>query len=232
MKKDIINSIPVLSFSLFSNEPRVKCFSFTKENGNLSVSNGDEMSRKKILDAFNMDRFYEVHQVHGNELCEWNDLKDSDGIYTNNPYVPLFIRTADCQAAVFYDPKKRALAVVHAGWRGQEKRIYTKTIQKLNERYGTEPCELLVGIGPSIGAESFEFKENAPRFMHEHSIGCARYDLKKAAKHELLEAGILNHKIEIAPECTFKDERFFSHRRDKTLSRQGMLAWMCSEEGK
>lgn len=231
MKKEIINSTPVLTFSLFSNQPRIKCYSFTKKNGNLSSSHDVENSdsnRKALLKAFNLERFYEVHQVHGDIICEWDDLKDSDGIHTNKPMIPLFIRTADCQAAVFFDPSKLVLAVVHAGWRGQEKRIYTKTIHKLKERYGTEASDLLVGIGPSIGAESFEFKENPPPFMLEHSAGSFRYDLKNAAQQELREAGILADHIEVAPECTIKDLRFYSHRRERTLSRQGMLAWICS----
>lgn len=231
MKKEIINSTPVLTFSLFSNQPRIKCYSFTKENGNLSLSHdvdSSDSNRSALLKAFNIERFYEVHQVHGDIICEWNDLKDSDGIHTNKPMIPLFIRTADCQAAVFFDPNKLVLAVVHAGWRGQEKRIYTKTIHKLKERYGTEASDLLVGIGPSIGAESFEFKENPPAFMLEHPTGSFCYDLKNAAKQELREAGILADHIEVAPECTIKDLRFYSHRREKTLSRQGMLAWICS----
>lgn len=228
MKKEIINSIPVLTFSLFSHLPRLKCYAFTKENGNLSLSEKDKESRKKILDALTLDRFYEVNQVHGDALSEWNDLKDSDGIYTNKTNVPILIRTGDCQAAVFFDPKKEALAVVHAGWRGQEQKIYSRAILKLHEKYGTDAKDLFVAIGPSIGAESFEFKENAPAYMHKHHIGNNHYDLKKAALHELLEMGVLESRIEIAEECTYKDENFHSHRRDKTLSRQGVLAWISN----
>lgn len=231
MKNDIINSIPVLTFSLFSNISNLKCYAFTKDNGNLSLSYGDEESvqhRKAITNAFQLEKFYEVHQIHGDSTCEWNALQDSDGIYTNKPNIPLFIRTADCQAAVFFDPANSVLSVVHAGWRGLDKKIYTKTIRRLEERYGTKASDLLVGIGPSISAESFEFKDNPPGFMLDHAIGASRYDLKSAAKKELLDAGVLEKNLEIAPECTFKDLRFYSYRREKTASRQGVLAWICS----
>lgn len=201
--------------------PRLKCYAFTKEAGDLS------QDKQPILQALNLPRLYEVPQVHGNALSEYTELKPSDGIYTDRPHIPLFIRTGDCQAALFYDPVKDVLALSHAGWRGQEKRIYTHTIMRLKERYGTEARDLLVGVAPSIGAESFEFKENVPPFLLEHAIGNNRYDLKKAAKKELLEAGIQESRIEIAPECTYRDERFHSYRRDKTEKRQGLIAWMC-----
>lgn len=230
MESGVINSIPVLTFSLFSNVSKLKCFAFTKENGNLSLSDKENSTpnREALLKAFHFEKFYEVHQVHGDALSAWDHLKDSDGIHTNLPKVPLFIRTADCQAAVFFDPVTSALCLVHAGWRGQDKRIYTKTVQLLKERYNAKASDLLVAIGPSIGGESFEFKDNPPAFMLEHAIGCSRYDLKKAAKKELIEAGIQEKHLEIAPECTFQDARFYSFRRDKTASRQGILAWIES----
>ena len=50
-------------------------------------------------------------------------------------------------------------------------------------------------------------------------------DLKKIAKNQLSEAGILNKNIEIIQECTYSNKnRYFSYRRDKPQEIKAMLA--------
>ena len=41
-----------------------------------------------------------------------------DIFVTDQPEVPLVLRYADCTPVLIYDPAKRALAVIHSGWRG------------------------------------------------------------------------------------------------------------------
>ena len=41
-----------------------------------------------------------------------------DTLITDEPGVPLLLRYADCTPVLIYDPVRRALALVHSGWRG------------------------------------------------------------------------------------------------------------------
>src|SRR5690606_29333339 len=88
-----------------------------------------------------------------------------DGMMTAQEGTGLLIRHADCQAAIFYDPKRRVIANIHCGWRGSVQNIYQKTVTQMEERYGTRARDLFVCIGPSLGpyhAEFIHYKEEIP----------------------------------------------------------------------
>jgi YfiH family protein len=79
-----------------------------------------------------------------------------DASATNRPGLLLGVQTADCVPILLVDPKKRAVAAVHAGWRGTLQRIVTKAIGKMQMQFGTRPADLLAAIGPSIGGCCYE----------------------------------------------------------------------------
>jgi polyphenol oxidase len=79
-----------------------------------------------------------------------------DASITNHPGLLLAIQTADCVPILLVDPKKRAIAAIHAGWRGTLARIAAKTIGKMQMHFGTYPHDLLAAIGPSIGPCCYE----------------------------------------------------------------------------
>jgi YfiH family protein len=79
-----------------------------------------------------------------------------DASITNQTGLLLGVQTADCVPILLVDPKKRAVAAVHAGWRGTLQRIVTKTIGKMQMQFGTKPADLLVAIGPAIGGCCYE----------------------------------------------------------------------------
>jgi YfiH family protein len=79
-----------------------------------------------------------------------------DASVTNRAGLLLGVQTADCVPILLVDPKKRAVAAVHAGWRGTLQRIVTKTIGQLQMRFGSRPADLLAAIGPSIGGCCYE----------------------------------------------------------------------------
>ena len=80
----------------------------------------------------------------------------ADASITNTPGLLLAVQTADCVPILLVDPNKRAIAAVHAGWRGTLQRILTKTIGRMHMEFGSEPADLLAAIGPSIGPCSYE----------------------------------------------------------------------------
>jgi polyphenol oxidase len=79
-----------------------------------------------------------------------------DASITKEPGLLLGTQTADCVPILLVDPQKRALAAIHAGWRGALARIAQKTVGRMQFEFGSKPTDLLAAIGPSIGPCCYE----------------------------------------------------------------------------
>lgn len=79
-----------------------------------------------------------------------------DASITDRPGLLLGIQTADCVPILIVDPRKHAIAAVHAGWPGTLKRIAEKTVGRMRLEYGSRPGDLLAALGPSIGPCCYE----------------------------------------------------------------------------
>ena len=80
----------------------------------------------------------------------------ADASITNRPGVLLAVQTADCVPILLVAPQKRAVAAVHAGWRGTLQRILSKAAGRMQMEFGSEPADLLAAIGPAIGPCCYE----------------------------------------------------------------------------
>ena len=188
--------------------------------------------------------FYVVqpHQVHGTVIKEVTEpmttreqLEGVDALMTDVPGVAISVRTADCIPVLLYDPVHRAIAAVHDGWRGTVQRLSQKVIAQMQSRYGTVPSDLKAVIGPGIGPESFQVgQEVADAFasagfpMEEILKDCGpkaptsqnamagglHIDLWRANEWLLEQSGVKS--IQIAEICTYKNNRYFSARREGT----------------
>jgi YfiH family protein len=81
---------------------------------------------------------------------------EGDALMTNVPGLLLVIRTADCLPVLLVDEANRAVAAVHCGWRGTEKRILERTVKAMGEAYGSKPARILAALGPCIGGSCYE----------------------------------------------------------------------------
>jgi purine-nucleoside/S-methyl-5'-thioadenosine phosphorylase / adenosine deaminase len=79
-----------------------------------------------------------------------------DASLTAQPGLLLAIQTADCVPILFVDPEKRAIAAVHAGWRGTLQRIAAKAVGQMQMQFGSKPADLLAAVGPAIGGCCYE----------------------------------------------------------------------------
>jgi len=79
-----------------------------------------------------------------------------DASATNRPGLLLAVQTADCVPILLVDPKNRAVAAIHAGWRGTLARIAVKAIGQMQMHFRTKPADLLAAVGPSIGGCCYE----------------------------------------------------------------------------
>ena len=166
------------------------------------------------------------------------DIRETDGIYTNEPSVALVTFYADCVPLLFLDPVKKVIAASHSGWRGTAAEIGRVTVEALNREFGCDPKDILAGIGPSIGPCCFEVDELvAAEFLKKPAwvpyvsgpYGANKYkvDLWRINKQILLDAGIPRGNIDCEPACTCHNkELFYSHRRDGDI-RGTMAAIIC-----
>lgn len=74
-----------------------------------------------------------------------------DASFTNAPGLLLGVQTADCVPILLVDPEKRAVAAIHAGWRGTLARIALKTVGQMRMQFGSNPADVLAALGPAIG---------------------------------------------------------------------------------
>lgn len=152
-------------------------------------------------------------------------LPDTDALVTADAGVCLMVLSADCVPILLYDPVKRVVGAVHAGWRGTAAQIVVAAVEVMREQFGCSPGDMFAGIGPSIGKCCFEVGEEVAdcfrRLFPEAVVFAGKrpdkfqVDLWEANRRELMEAGLKPEHIEVAGMCTVcHPERFFSYRRD------------------
>ena len=71
---------------------------------------------------------------------------ERDGICTNEPGVALDCFAADCTPILLHDPVRRAVAAVHAGWRGVQNGIVVKTLDIMREEWGCDPADIFAAV--------------------------------------------------------------------------------------
>ncbi|HWQ02916.1 MAG TPA: polyphenol oxidase family protein, partial [Candidatus Nitrosotenuis sp.] len=79
-----------------------------------------------------------------------------DALLTKTRGLLLEAITADCVPILLVDLKHRAVAAVHAGWRGTLRRIAEKTLGRMRAEFGTRPRDVRAALGPAIGRCCYE----------------------------------------------------------------------------
>ena len=85
---------------------------------------------------------------------------EGDALLTDQAGILLSVRTADCLPVLLADPAHRAVAAVHAGWRGALARIVEKAVGEMRRVFGSEPARLLAVLGPCIRVCCYEVGED------------------------------------------------------------------------
>ena len=80
----------------------------------------------------------------------------ADALTTGTPGLLLGVQTADCVPILLADTRKRAVAAIHAGWRGTLARIVVKTLGRMQMQFGTRPRDVVASLGPAIGRCCYE----------------------------------------------------------------------------
>ena len=84
------------------------------------------------------------------------DAPKADAAATRAPGILLGVQTADCVPILLADTRRRAVAAIHAGWRGTLARIVVKTLGRMQMQFGTRPRDVVAALGPAIGRCCYE----------------------------------------------------------------------------
>lgn len=185
---------------------------------------------------------HELKQVHSALVVafdEWRPGLEADGLVTAQPGVHIAVKSADCLPILLADPKNRAVAAVHAGWRGCAAGIAIRAVEKMRQKFGSRPCDLVAACGPSIRACCFEVgpevaQQFAPWFPERDDLDRQTHiDLPEATRRQLRSAGLLPEHIASGAPCTVCGgalagaRQFHSWRRDhRTGARMHSAIWI------
>lgn len=156
-------------------------------------------------------------------------LEGIDAVVTDIPQTCIGVSTADCIPLLLHDPKRRAVAAIHAGWRGTVDRIAIKCISKMKEEYGCTPTDIRAVIAPGISIDAFEvgdevyeafavngFPMDRIASRYPTATGGSKWhiDLWEANRLQLLGSGVCEEHIRLVGICTYgHHSEFFSARR-------------------
>jgi polyphenol oxidase len=99
-----------------------------------------------------------VHRVDGQGAGGQaaGEVRQGDALITREAGLLLAVQTADCVPTLLADTKRRAVAAIHAGWRGTVRRIAAKALGRMQMEFGTRPEDVVAAMGPSIGRCCYE----------------------------------------------------------------------------
>lgn len=177
--------------------------------------------------------FYELTNDERNSF-----LEGVDAVMTDLPGVCIGVSTADCIPVLLYDEAHRAMAAVHAGWRGTVARIVEKTVRKMEESYHTHPQQLRAVIGPGISLRNFEVGDEVYNAFREADFPMDKIaqhypvsasiedrktsgdlmrwhlDLPECNRLQLIDCGLEKEQIQLSGICTYdRCDEYFSARR-------------------
>jgi YfiH family protein len=134
-----------------------------------------------------------------------------DGLWTDEPRVPLLAMSADClPITIVRTEGPRALAVLHAGWRGLSEGVVSEGVKALRV---DSTQSLAAVIGPAIGPCCYEVGPEVSALFDDDLTVDGKLDLWSAAERTLRSAGV--ERVERVGLCTrHYPQLFFSHRRD------------------
>lgn len=176
-----------------------------------------------------------LSQVHGTRLLRAESAgasTEADGSWSTAAGTVCAVLTADCLPLLFCDRDGSRVAAVHAGWRGLHRGIIRAAVEMLS----APAPDLLVWLGPAIGADAFEVGRDVyDAFMRKNPLNATAFsprdashwlcDIYELAAIELRTLGV--ESVYRGEYCSFTDAgRFYSYRRDGVTGRMASLIWI------
>lgn len=161
-------------------------------------------------------------QVHGSTIKVVDKPginEQTDGLITTSQGLTLGIQVADCAAVLIADEDNSVIGAFHAGWRGAVANIIPKGINKMKS-LGGEVSRFKAYISPCISQRMFEVGDDVAIQFPEKFVDRLTYkkphiDLKGFIKDQMRKMGLKESNIEVSPDCTMQELRYFSYRRER-----------------
>ena len=170
-----------------------------------------------------------AYQVHSPDVLvveeEWRDgpRPKVDALVTTRKNIAIAASSADCVPILFADPEARVVGAAHAGWRGAVGGVLQATVKQMCA-LGAKPERIRAGVGPCIGAISYEVGPEFPApFLAQNPANARFFRPAQRAGHHMFDlesyvaaalAAMKLGAIEVAHRDTCAEEgTFFSYRR-------------------
>ncbi len=218
-------------------------FGLSERKDGQMILGKDEKGMKNRIKYFsnlgiNTETVVSAGAVHSNHISsvsgddKGKTIQGSDGLITDAKKTCLAVTVSDCLPIFIYDEKKEAIGIAHAGWRSVVKNIVEEIVKKFEEHHNSDPRELKVFVGPHIQKCHFSIKKDVlerfsdyPDFI-DGEKGKYSVNLSEIAKKQFISCGVKEGNIEISPECTYCNEKYFSFRRDKPKEVVSQIAYI------
>jgi YfiH family protein len=165
------------------------------------------------------------HRVPGQEGMIVMDGYDAH--LSDLPGLLLSVSVADCVPVFLVDPTHRAVAAVHAGWRGVAGDGLERALARMGEAFRTRPADVWVHFGPAICGECYEVGPEVHRAVHPARpapSAPAPIDLRAALLERAAVAGVPSGHGSVSAHCTrCGPGAFFSHRAGSPARQMGVL---------
>lgn len=213
-------------------QTKVNHYISTIDNGNMSFGFGKKESvienREKFLSEIKIpsERVVVLKAQHGTKIIEATESLAGTGIFssetaikadalvTREKNLALFLLTADCIPAIFYNREKEVIGLSHISRRNTMQGFSQILVSLFKRDYEINPHTLTVYFGPSIKKESYVL----PEYPHG-------FDLIEENINQLAFKGVLKENIHIDLSDTASSSNFFSHyRAARTPEDEGRVA--------
>jgi YfiH family protein len=169
-----------------------------------------------------------LKQIHSGIVVDITDTSaanepvEADAAVTSLNGVILGVQTADCVPILISDARGTAAAAIHAGWRGTAARIAETTVLRLCMKFSINANDLVAAIGPHIRVCCYEVGNdvvttmaNPALFEYQQAWAKPHLNLAGANRQQLMNAGMLEERIEVSSLCTrCRGDLFYSYRRE------------------
>jgi YfiH family protein len=179
-----------------------------------------------------------ANQVHGDSVAvvtpdmrgsgatgKATAIADADALICSVPNICIAVKTADCAPILIYDVRKKAIAAIHAGWRGTVQQLARIAVEKMQAEFGCTPRDMAVAIGSAIGRCCYEVGNDVVSSVQQSAgsvegliylspvTGKPHFDMREFSYRMLVKSGVQPQNIEVSPLCArcCKHE-LFSHR--------------------
>ena len=186
----------------------------------------------ELARGFGFDGVTHTRQVHGKRILLHREAEaglslgpDADGHISAAPGSFMGVTVADCVPVFLLNPSRRAVALLHAGWRGTASGILEEGISRLREEFSVPEEDVLLHLGPAICGVCYEVGPEVHAGLGLRvPDGPAPVDLRGVLAERAVVAGLQPSNITRSSFCTrCSSTPFFSHRAGESKRQAGFL---------